>query len=60
MAGLFSFFSNQHRIITQQQEIKKLQAELEKLQQQNDSMRQGMRRCVTCDYRIKAQQHDKN
>ncbi len=31
-----------------------LQAELEKLRTQNDRMRDAMRRCVTCDYRLGA------
>jgi cell division protein FtsB len=46
------FFRQQKVIVQQQREIGKLQAELEKLRSQNDSMRVGMRRCTTCDYRI--------
>ena len=36
----------------QAQEIRKLKQELQTLQAQNASMRSGMRRCVTCEYRI--------
>ena len=36
----------------QQQEIKALQKEVTLLRNQNESMRAGMRRCVSCDYRI--------
>lgn len=36
----------------QRREIKRLREENQTLRAQNDSMREGMRRCVTCDYRI--------
>ncbi|MCX2980284.1 hypothetical protein EYC98_05300 [Halieaceae bacterium IMCC14734] len=39
-------------LVQQSLELKQLRAEVQKLQAQNDSMRQGMRRCVTCDYRL--------
>ena len=45
-------FDLPRQLLNQEQELKQLRAQVEKLQAQNDSMRQGMRRCVTCDYRI--------
>jgi hypothetical protein len=52
MAKLLEIFSAQKRLWQQSQEIAQLRSELTKLSIQNDSMRDGMRRCVTCDYRI--------
>lgn len=52
MIRLSDVFSPQIRLWQQEREIAQLREELYKLQNQNDSMREGMRRCVTCDYRI--------
>ena len=52
MANLLQIFSAQKQLRQQQREIEQLRQELTKLRVQNDSMRQGMRRCVTCEYRI--------
>jgi hypothetical protein len=52
MAKLLAIFSAQKRLWKQRQEIEQLRSEVAKLRAQNDSMREGMRRCVTCDYRI--------
>lgn len=52
MIKLADILSPQRRLLQQEQEIAQLRAELGKLQAQNDSMRAGMRRCVTCEYRI--------
>ena len=52
MAKLLEIFSAQKRLWQQHREIEQLRSELAKLRVQNDSMRDGMRRCVTCDYRI--------
>jgi len=52
MAKLMEIFSVQKRLWQQDREIEQLRSELAKLRVQNDSMRDGMRRCVTCDYRI--------
>ncbi len=49
---LFGIFAPQKRLLQQEQEIRKLKQELQALQAQNTSMRSGMRRCVTCEYRI--------
>lgn len=52
MPKLFGLFASQQRLWQQQREIEQLRRELETLRAQNASMRSGMRRCVTCDYRI--------
>jgi len=52
MVKLIEFFATQKRLVQQEREIKRLRQEVSTLKGQNDSMREGMRRCVTCDYRI--------
>jgi cell division protein FtsB len=52
MVKLSNLFSNQKRLWQQDHELAQLRDEVNKLRAQNDSMRQGMRRCVTCEYRI--------
>ena len=52
MPGLFDFLAPQQRLLQQQREISRLVKEVAELRAQNASMRQGMRRCVTCEYRI--------
>ena len=52
MVKLIEFLATQKRLLQQEQEIKRLRQEMAALKGQNDSMREGMRRCVTCDYRI--------
>jgi cell division protein FtsB len=52
VANLLQIFSAQKQLRQQQRKIEELRQELTKLRAQNDSMRQGMRRCVTCEYRI--------
>ncbi|MFK7977491.1 MAG: hypothetical protein AB8C02_15245 [Halioglobus sp.] len=42
----------QQRLLAQEKELVALRKELETLKAQNASMRDGMRRCVTCEYRI--------
>ena len=59
MIKLSDIFSAQKKLWLQAQEIAQLRDEVNKLRAQNDSMRQGMRRCVTCEYRIDfKQRHD--
>jgi cell division protein FtsB len=60
MAKLFEFFGNQRKILQQQKEIAQLKTEVEKLRTENTSMRDGMRRCITCDYRIDFKQRQTN
>ena len=52
MSKLGTFLTAQKRLFRQDLEIKRLQAEVAQLTAQNSSMRAGMRRCVSCDYRI--------
>ena len=52
MPGLSKFIASQKRLWRQERELKRLRREVASLQAQNDSMRDGMRRCVTCEYRI--------
>jgi prefoldin subunit 5 len=52
LPGLFDFLAPQKRLLQQQRQIRRLAREVSELRAQNDSMRQGMRRCVTCEYRI--------
>ena len=52
MIKLSDIFDAQKRLWQQEREIAQLREEVATLQAQNDSMREGMRRCVTCDYRI--------
>jgi len=52
MPKLLELFAPQQRLWQQAREIEHLKQQLTKLQMQNDSMREGMRRCVTCEYRI--------
>lgn len=52
MAGLSDFFRPRLELLSQQQRIRDLETEVAELQAQNASMREGMRRCVSCEYRI--------
>ena len=52
MRGLFDLLAPQQRLLQQRREINRLVKEVAELKAQNASMRQGMRRCVTCEYRI--------
>lgn len=52
MPGLRDFFSPRLELVAQQQRIRELEEKVAELQAQNNSMREGMRRCVTCEYRI--------
>jgi cell division protein FtsB len=56
MGMLSDMLFAQKRLWQQQREIAQLRDELATLRAQNASMREGMRRCVTCDYRIDCKQ----
>ena len=56
MAKLAELLSLPLRLRRQQREIALLREELAKLRAQNESMREGMRRCVTCEYRLEVRQ----
>ena len=49
---LKDLFKPQQKLVQQAAEIRRLRDEIETLKQQNSSMREGMRRCVTCEYRL--------
>jgi len=52
MQKLAEILGREQRLWSQEREIRSLREEVQKLQDQNSRMREGMRRCVTCDYRI--------
>lgn len=52
MLTLSQFFAAQKRLWQLQGDLERLQRENATLRAQNDSMRAGMRRCVTCEYRL--------
>ena len=60
MLKLSELFAPQKRLLQQDREIKLLRKELQSLQSQNASMRDGMRRCVTCEYRLEAKQRSRD
>ena len=49
---LKEFFSTQCNVMQLRQEVAALRKRNVRLESQNESMRQGMRRCVTCEYRL--------
>jgi hypothetical protein len=51
---LRDFFEPRKRLLEQQLAIEALKKELAELRAKNASMHQGMRRCISCDYRIEA------
>lgn len=56
MPRLSDFFSPRLELLSQQRQIRALEKQVAELQAQNESMREGMRRCVTCEYRIEFKQ----
>lgn len=52
MSILGDLLAPRSRLLQQERDIRQLKKELAALQAQNSSMREGMRRCMTCDYRI--------
>jgi len=52
MGRLTELLAAQRSLLRLQREVAELRRENAALQALNDSMRQGMRRCVTCDYRL--------
>ena len=49
---LARFFAPRRQLLQQAREIRQLRREVAALAQQNTSMREGMRRCVSCEYRL--------
>ncbi|MEP4147494.1 MAG: hypothetical protein ABJL54_09755 [Halioglobus sp.] len=52
MLSLRELLSPRVRLLEQERRIRHLEQDLQQLQAQNASMREGMRRCVTCEYRL--------
>ena len=52
MPRFSQFFASQKRLWQQQRELEQLRKEIVTLRAQNQSMKEGMRRCISCDYRI--------
>jgi hypothetical protein len=51
-------FRRERLLWHQARELKRLRRELEQLRAQNESMRVGMRRCTTCEYRLAAKERE--
>jgi hypothetical protein len=51
MSGLRGFFRRERQLAALRSELAATRAELDKQRLQSERMREGMRRCVTCDYR---------
>ena len=54
MSILTDLISPRVRLMQQELEIRELTEQVNILRRQNESMRVGMRRCVTCDYRLES------
>lgn len=52
MLSLRELFSPRVKLLEQERRIRQLEQNLQQLEAQNASMREGMRRCVTCEYRL--------
>lgn len=52
MIKVFSLLSLPIKLQQQATQITRLQRQVALLEQKNLSMREGMRRCITCEYRI--------
>ncbi len=51
LPGLRAFFHREQQLAAQRHELAGLREELAKQKLKNERMREGMRRCVTCEYR---------
>ncbi len=54
MSGLRDFFRRELLLVEQRRELAATREELAKQRDQNERMRAGMRRCLSCDYRREA------
>ena len=55
-----SFFQRELKLQEQAKELKALREEVATLRAQNESMRDGIRRCITCEYRLDAKENSRN
>jgi hypothetical protein len=60
MPDLFAIFAWERRVWQQKREIRELREEVEKLRARNQSMREAMRRCLACGYRLEAADRGRN
>ncbi|MEH6581029.1 MAG: hypothetical protein V7754_03765 [Halioglobus sp.] len=58
--NITDLISPRKRLLLQDKEIRQLKKDIAQLQQHNESMRQGMRRCVSCEYRIQFKREPDN
>lgn len=54
LSSLREFLGGARQLSTLRREVRSLREEVTTLRTQNDRMRAGMRRCLTCEYRIQA------
>ena len=54
MAKLMEMLGNARSLRQREREIRELQGQLDKLRTENERMRQAMRRCLGCEYRLEA------
>ena len=52
MPDLFAIFAWERRMREHKREIRELREEIEKLRAKNQNMREAMRRCLACEYRL--------
>ena len=55
-----NFFEREKRLHVQRKELQQLRAEVLALRTQNESMRRGMRRCISCEYRLEVKQREQH
>jgi hypothetical protein len=53
MSRLLAFFARERRLFIQARELAALRDEVQTLRAQNAKINKAMRRCITCDYRLK-------
>ena len=54
ISAVRDFFRREWQLVSKRRELDAMREELAKQRNQNERMRAGMRRCVTCDYRREA------
>ena len=52
------FLEQEKRLRAQYSELQQLRAEVLALRAQNESMRSGMRRCISCEYRFEVKERN--
>jgi hypothetical protein len=53
MSRLRALFEREGRLRAQSRELAELRSEVEALRTQNERMKAAMRRCITCEFRLK-------